>query len=329
MRGWRCLRHRREVSPVPQARGGARQARDNASGIPAFEAQARLAVLLESCPVGIFFDDPEDRCVFANPAFCQLMDMALEEALGDGWTKRVHPEDLPGLLAARAASVAAGEAVFCAEYRFVTPSGRQGWVEEQTRPVVAPDGQLWGYVGTVVDITRRKEEEALLQRINAALSAQIAQDQAAISAQQEEMADLHAALRVLLAQRDADREQQRQAVVVTMRSRVLPVVERLVAMDLPPAARRLAEELRQTVVEAAMPMTRTLFELGLSLAELRVAELVRAGLATKEIAQHLGVAQSTVETHRQAIRRKLGLARSASLRLALIALEGEGEGTPR
>ena len=117
------------------------------------EAQARLAVLVELCPVGIFFDDPQDRCIFANQAFCQLMDMTVDEALGDGWT-----EDLPGLLQARAASEAAGEPVFQAAYRFVTPSGRQRWVEEQTRPALQADGTLLGYVGTVVDISRHKDE---------------------------------------------------------------------------------------------------------------------------------------------------------------------------
>jgi PAS domain S-box-containing protein len=162
------------------------------------EAQARLAVLVELCPVGIFFDDPHDRCIFANQAFCQLMDMTVDEALGDGWTSRVHPEDLPGLLQARAASVAAGEPVFQAEYRFVTPSGRQGWVEEQTRPVLQADGTLLGYVGTAVDITRHKDEEMLLQRVNAELCARLSHDQAELTAQRKKVAELLVALRALL-----------------------------------------------------------------------------------------------------------------------------------
>lgn len=289
--------------------------------MPPREAQARLMVLVQGCPLGIFFDDPEDRCVFANEAFCRLMDMTLKEALGDGWTRRVHPEDLPGLLTARAASVTAGERVFRAEYRFVTPSGRSGWVEEQTRPVFAPDGTLWGYVGTVMDITRRKDEEALLQRLNAELSAQVAQDQAEISAQKEQMADLHAALRVLLRQREADREAERHAVLANVRGRILPAVERLLHMDLSPRAREIVEELACAVREAASPLLRRLIDVGLTRAELRVAELVRAGFSIKETAQRLGVAQTTVETHRRNLRRKLGLSRQGSLRTALAALE--------
>ncbi|MBC7355435.1 MAG: PAS domain-containing protein [Desulfomicrobiaceae bacterium] len=292
------------------------------TAMPPSEAQARLMVLVQGCPLGIFFDDPEDRCVFANEAFCQLMEMTPEEALGDGWTLRVHPEDLPGLLAARAASVAAGEPVFRAEYRFVTPSGRAGWVEEQTRPVFSPDGALWGYVGTVTDITRRKDEEALLQRLNAELSAQVAQDRAEICAHKEQVADLSAALRVLLAQREADREAERRAVVANVQGRILPAVERLLGLDLPPRAQEAVQELVRAVHEAASPLTRRLMDLGLTRAELRVAELVQAGLSIKETAQRLGVAQTTVESHRRSLRRKLGLSRRGSLRAALAALEG-------
>jgi DNA-binding CsgD family transcriptional regulator len=46
--------------------------------------------------------------------------------------------------------------------------------------------------------------------------------------------------------------------------------------------------------------------------EAQVAGLIRNGLSTKEIAEFLHIALPTVQRHRNTIRRKLGLRRSAS-----------------
>lgn len=56
-------------------------------------------------------------------------------------------------------------------------------------------------------------------------------------------------------------------------------------------------------------MARTLtLEMGhLSACEIKVAELVRQGKTTKEIAVNLCVAKSTIDYHRNRIRQKLGL----------------------
>ncbi len=48
-------------------------------------------------------------------------------------------------------------------------------------------------------------------------------------------------------------------------------------------------------------------ETQLSIAELRVALLVRQGLATKEIARRLSVSPETIKVHRKHIRKKLGI----------------------
>jgi DNA-binding CsgD family transcriptional regulator len=47
--------------------------------------------------------------------------------------------------------------------------------------------------------------------------------------------------------------------------------------------------------------------LNLTPTEIRIAELLKKGRRTKEIAEEIGVAPSTINTHRESLRRKLGL----------------------
>lgn len=286
--------------------------------------QARLRVLVDGSPLGIFFDDADDRCVFVNTTFCAMMELTEAEALGDGWARTVHPEDLPGLLRERARSVAGGAPLFRAEYRYVCPSGRTGWVEEQTRPVHGPDGKLLGYVGTVAEISGRKEEEASRARHSAMLEERVRERTAELRAQTERLAEMNAALKVLLRRREEDREELEQAVLANVRRRMVPTLDRLDGLCHGGEARALVGQLRQGLQELARPFCHRLSSVcqGLTPAEIQVAELIREGLGTKEIAARLGVCSSTIDTHRHHLRRKLGLkGRTEGLRAYLLALE--------
>lgn len=286
--------------------------------------EGRLSVLVDGSPLGIFFDDADDRCVFVNATFCQMMELSEEEALGDGWVGSVHPEDLPRLMTARARSIADGAAVFSAEYRFVCRSGRSGWVEEQTRPVLDPDGRLVGYVGTVADITRRKADELERSRYRATLEEQVRSRTHELQVQTEHLAEANAALKALLRQRDEDREELERAVMSNMHTRILPALDRLERLCSEPASAVVLGEIRQSLHDVTSPFRQRLGAVcqGLTPAEMQVAEFIRQGLSTKEIAVRLGVGTSTIDTHRHHMRRKLGLdIRSRSLRTYLMTLE--------
>jgi PAS domain S-box-containing protein len=285
--------------------------------------RARMRVLVDGSPLGIFFDDADDTCVFVNTTFCEMMELSESEALGDGWARSVHPDDLDRLLGERARAVAQGTPLFRAEYRYICPSGRSGWVEEQTRPVHGPDGSLLGYVGTLAEITGRKAEEAMLARHSEELEIRVRERTAELEAQAGRLAAMNAALEVLLRKREEDRADLERAVLANARRRILPALDRLEGLcrgDVRP----LIGEIRQGLDELTDPFRHHLSAAGLGLtpSETRVAEFIRQGLSTKEIAARLGVGTSTIDTHRHGIRRKLGLhSRQESLRARLLTLD--------
>lgn len=297
---------------------------DDWTGEEPTSLRARLAVLVEGCPLGIFFDDADDRCVFVNTTFCRMMEITAQDALGDGWARTVHPDDLPRLQQERSLAVAQALPLFRAEYRYVCPSGRQGWIEEQTRPVHGVGGELLGYVGTVSDITDRKQAEAMQVRQNEILEERVRERTAELLAQTERLAEMNAALKVLLRQRDEDRQELEQVVLANVRRRVGPLLDRLEAVCAGTSAKATTAEIRQGLAELTSPFTYRLSQAcqALTPAEFQVAELIRQGLATKEIAVRLGVGAATIDSHRHHIRRKLGLGgRRANLRAYLLSLE--------
>jgi PAS domain S-box-containing protein len=92
-----------------------------------------------------------------------LTGQAPGEPLGDGWTRAVHPEDLPRALAVFGASIASGEPVDV-DYRLRLATGEHHWMRARAYPRRTEDGAILRWYGVVEDIHDRKQAEMRLQR---------------------------------------------------------------------------------------------------------------------------------------------------------------------
>jgi two-component system, NtrC family, sensor kinase len=70
----------------------------------------------------------------------------------------IHPEDLPGL-ATSVEKAVCNRTSWSGEFRIITPSGREKWIQGRSEPASASDG-LWLNNGIFLDITDRKQAEA-------------------------------------------------------------------------------------------------------------------------------------------------------------------------
>ncbi|MBW4576383.1 MAG: PAS domain S-box protein [Aphanothece sp. CMT-3BRIN-NPC111] len=115
---------------------------------------------LTACsPIGIFISDTEGNCSYTNPKYQAISGLTLTETLAQGWIKSIHPEDRSSVLSGWLA--ATGEASeYSGQFRCQTPQGMVRWVDARTSPIHSDVGKLLGYVGTVEDITERKQAEA-------------------------------------------------------------------------------------------------------------------------------------------------------------------------
>jgi len=125
------------------------------------ESQQLFKTLAQMAPVGIFRTRADGYTTYVNPKWCELSGLSFEQALGDGWLKAVHPDDREAIKKGwieRTKEVTKSEA----EYRFLKPDGTITWVMGDAIPDIVND-EIIEYIGTITDITERKNVELLLQ----------------------------------------------------------------------------------------------------------------------------------------------------------------------
>ena len=140
--------------------------------------------------------------------------------------------------------------------------------------------------------------------------------------------DANTALRVILDQRNKDRTELAHTILTNTQTTIVPLLERL--------KRRLATTPEAIYVDAVMqnldeliyPFAQSVDALAgsqtwLSVREREVANLIRAGKGSREIAEALFISPTTVAFHRKNLRRKFGLkAHGPSLAAHLARLPG-------
>ena len=115
-----------------------------------------------AAPTIIWMDDADGRCVFVNKTWCEFTGRPEADGLGEGWSGSVHPEDRPIFRRAFLTAVAERRP-WRGEYRLRRHDGAWRWVIDTARPLFDDDGTYVGHVGSVMDITERREAEEALR----------------------------------------------------------------------------------------------------------------------------------------------------------------------
>jgi PAS domain S-box-containing protein len=137
------------------------------------ESEARFRNMANHAPVMMWVSDPSGSLTYLNRLWCEFTGQSLEAALGAGAWDALHPEDRQHYKASFLSASTNGEP-FRAECRVRRSDGIYRWALSAAAPRFSDDGAFLGYIGSIIDITHRKESERILQEANVVLERRVA-----------------------------------------------------------------------------------------------------------------------------------------------------------
>jgi PAS domain S-box-containing protein len=294
------------------------------------ETQALNDQMLQLSPTAIYrIDLRAQRFVKVNDYMCkatgysekELLSMKPEELLTPESRRKFH---------ARIADILSGRPVSTnMDYEIRTKSGRIEWGRFHIRHLYDA-GKIWGAnvvahfitaqkkIEKELETHRRHLEALVLERtqalslINQKLREEVARGRQTadeLSLKTGRLEELNTAMRVLLDKRNEDRLRTEENIRVNLVQLIEPYLERLGNSGLNLSQQQVLDVIRMNITEVVgspMPELSAKYYI-FSPTELQVANLIRKGRTTKEVAHLLNLSPRTVESYRNSIRRKLGL----------------------
>jgi PAS domain S-box-containing protein len=126
------------------------------------ESEQRFRLVANSAPVLIWMAGPDKLYNYFNQACLDFTGQSIGAELGNGWTERVHPDDL-GLCFNTYTRAFDRRESFSMQYRLRRYDGEYRWIFDVGVPRFNPDGSFAGYIGSCIDVTDRKVAEESLR----------------------------------------------------------------------------------------------------------------------------------------------------------------------
>lgn len=100
----------------------------------------------------IFVTDPLGRATFVSQEWTEFTGQSLDDAVGFGWAKVVHPDDRE-IARQTVADAIQAQTAFSVRYRMLAPDGRAMWVAAGAVPSFGPpDHTFLGFLGSITPI---------------------------------------------------------------------------------------------------------------------------------------------------------------------------------
>ncbi len=178
-------------------------------------------------------------------------------------------------------------------------------------------------IGSMRNITERKQAEEALQKAHDELEYRVKKRTKELEIKTKRLEEVNTALNVMLQKREEDKIELEKKVIFNIKELIEPLINNLKNSGLDPNQTSYLDVLESFLNEIISPFSRTLYAKyrHLTPSEIRVANLVKEGKSTKEIAVFLNSSQRAVEFHRNNLRKKLGFKnRKTNLRSYLLSL---------
>jgi PAS domain S-box-containing protein len=117
----------------------------------------------DDLPLMLWTARPDMSCEQVSRAWLDFTGFSFEQALGDGWARAVHPEDLARWLDTCVRAFDAREP-YEIEYRLRRGDGKYRWIVDRGVPRYSREGAFAGYAGCCLDIDERRRDQGEMAR---------------------------------------------------------------------------------------------------------------------------------------------------------------------
>ena len=236
------------------------------------------------------------RVVFVSPSFTDIVGLA-EPMKFESWFDAVHPDDVDRINMAN--KLAFKTQKFDEVYRtYNDKKGEWRWIHAIATGGTRTDGWNRYVNGIMIDVTATQEAYEKL-KIN----------EEELRRKTSDLEHLNTALNSLLEKRERDKFDLQDKISANIKQLVLPYLKRMRSENLKDEKHTLLDIIESNLNEVTATFSNKLSSkhIGLTPTEIKVADLVRQGQRTKQIAKILRLSHKTVETHRAGIRQKLAI----------------------
>ncbi|MBU1056109.1 MAG: PAS domain S-box protein [Proteobacteria bacterium] len=277
------------------------------------DSKTILQAVMDGTPDAVFVKDCDSRMLMANPATLAILGKSTEQIIGKE-SKEIHenPDVVRAIMEHDKLVISSGKA-FLIEEKVPTVDGLR--VYQSTKaPYRDGAGKIIGVIGISRDITEYKQAKEELEKHRSHLENIVKERTEELENKNIALQELNMALKVLLQKREDDKNDMEERFLINIQNLILPYIEQLKQSSLGARQRSQLDIMEAHLHEIATPLLKNIRQFNFTPREIQVAILVRHGKSTKECAEILGIASSSIDVYRKSIRKKLGLSnRSVNL----------------
>lgn len=240
---------------------------------------------------------PDGTFTFVNDTYCRYFGKKENELIGKKWHPVAHEDDLPEVNR-QLKKMSKENPVITIENRVMDGMNRLRWMQFVNRGFFNKNGNIIEIQSVGRDVTIVKEkEEIILER------------EKRIKKQTDELNKVNSALEVLLERKNRQLDEFKSAFYRNFNDFVFPDLEKVKGRIDDSFSKKTISLIINNIKQMFLSDISSIASLQQSLtkSELTVAAMIRNGMSSSQISEHMNISDNTVSFHRKNIRKKLGI----------------------
>jgi PAS domain S-box-containing protein len=277
------------------------------------KSEQRYRAILDKSPDAVLIRDVNGKVIDVNVEATKLFGYSKKELVGKPLSKQYPPEELERAHKAFGSVKLRGKARL--DNVYVLRKGGQKINVDASGSCFSVGNEVL-YKIIFRDMTEQRKMQEQLKRAKTELEATIVK-------RTMELMEANTALKVVLSNREQEKAQNEEQLMMNLRNQVLPYIQALKQGSLDNKQKAYTELIEKNLQNMMSKFLTDIHSRTAKLTpkEIQVASLIKEGMGTKEIARLMNISTKTVDIFRYNLRKKLGLAnRKENLMSHLLSL---------